>query len=75
MYFDDLPDYGNNYYESGVVLEPIRPSVDQHPAYYDEAEYLFDDYNDISLRPPAPTPVKRQVSITPFVDTCDNIPL
>ena len=57
-----MPEYGSGIYETGVVLEPIRPSV-ADPMYYDEQEYTFEDYNDIPLAPPtAPPPVKRQVS-------------
>ena len=56
-----MPDYGNDIYQTGVVLEPIRPPVDG-PSYYDEEEYLFEDYNDIPLTPPTPAPTQRQVS-------------
>ena len=58
-----MPDYGNDIYEpeTGVVLEPIRPPVDE-PVYYDEEEYVFQDYNDIPLTPPTPEPTQRHVS-------------
>ena len=58
-----MPDYGNDIYEpqNGVVLEPIRPPMEE-PVYYDEEEYVFQDYNDIPLTPPTPQPTQRQVS-------------
>ena len=55
-----MPEYGNDIYETGVVLEPIRPPLDGHPVYYDEEEYVFQDYNDIPLVPPTPEPTLRR---------------
>ena len=69
-----MPEYGNDIYETGVVLEPIRPPLDGHPVYYDEEEYVFQDYNDIPLVPPTPEPTlrrqenNRQVSSTFTLD-------
>ena len=53
-----MPEYGNDIYEpeTGVVLEPIRPPLPDEPIYYDEEEYVFNDYNDIPLSPPTPEP-------------------
>ena len=67
VYFDDLPEYGNDIYEpeSGVVLEPIRPPQPDE-IYYDEEEYVFNDYNDIPLAPPTPEPYNRREQVRGF---------
>ena len=68
VYFDDLPEYGNDIYEpeTGVVLEPIRPPLPDEPVYYDEEEYVFQDYNDIPLAPPTHEPIHRREQVRRF---------
>ena len=59
-----MPDYGSDIYEqeTGVVLEPIRPPQPDE-IYYDEEEYVFNDYNDIPLSPPTPEPYNRREQV------------
>ena len=61
-----MADYGNDIYETGVVLEPIRPPVQNEPEYYDDDEYNYSvqDYNDIPLTPPTPQPAQRRPQVS-----------